>query len=119
MGFGFLGAWSIGIPFLLVGAVMAVFGLFKLWIRGAWAITLGLGGVPVAIFARDVVGATISSAPPCSREGSATIPASAGEGASVSCTTPISEEVVVGLMFFGAIALSGVMWRLFLQGRSS
>ncbi|MGH3089554.1 MAG: hypothetical protein ACRDSJ_19875 [Rubrobacteraceae bacterium] len=119
MGFGFLAAFTIGIPFLFAGVVMAVFGMFMLWIRGAWAITLGLGGVPIFVLAQQIIAAATSPAPPCAPEGSATLPTSAGEGASIACTTPISGAHIVGVAFFAVIALSGVAWRLFLRGRFS
>lgn len=119
LGFGFLGAFTIGIPFLAAGVVMAIFATFGLWIRGVWAITLGIGGVPVFVLAGNVIDAMTSSAPPCVREGAATLPANAGEGADIACTTPISGATIFGMVFFAVVALSGVAWRLFLRGRFS
>ncbi len=119
MGFGFLAAFTIGAPFLMIGLVMAVFGMFMLWIKGAWAITVGLGGVPIFVVAQQIIATAASPAPPCTQEGSATLPAGAGEGASIACATPISNVSIVVLAFFGMVALSGVAWRLFLHGRFS
>lgn len=119
LGFGLLAIFTVGVLFLIVGLAMALLAVFRLWLRGAWAITLGLGGAPAAIFVRDIVEAAVSSDPSCTREGSVTIPASAGEGASVACTTPITNAHVVALALFGLVAASGVMWRLFLRGRFS
>lgn len=117
MGFGFLAAFTIGIPFLMIGLVMAVFGMFMLWIKGAWAITVGLGGVPIFVAAQQIIVTAASPAPPCTQEGSATLPVGAGEGASTACTIAISGAHIAGLAFFAVIALSGVVWRLFLRGR--
>jgi hypothetical protein len=33
IGFGFLGIMTIGLPSLLIGSIMAVFGLIVLWIK--------------------------------------------------------------------------------------
>lgn len=41
--FGGLALLSIGLPFLVVGLVMAVFGMFSLTFKGVWGITIGLG----------------------------------------------------------------------------
>ncbi len=42
--FSFLVAFGhiVGIPFMVVGVVMAFVGLVKWWTRGVWAITVGL-----------------------------------------------------------------------------
>ncbi len=86
MTFGFLGLASIGLPFLLIGWLMAIFGLIMLGIEGAWSITIGLGAIPVYLVLL-------------------------GHGHNVS--VPTGEEIVV-LAFFGAIALSGPVVRLLL-----
>ena len=88
--FGDLGLISIGLPFLAAGCTLAIVGLFMLGFRGLWAITLGLGGAPMAVLLRAVVGVSASPDPSCTQEGSVSFPAGAGEGASVSCTGPLS-----------------------------
>jgi len=91
MAFGGLALFSIGLPFLFAGSVMAVLGLFKLWINGAWAITLGLGGVPMVIVSGLV-----------------------DHGAE-----PYSSDQIVVLMVFGLIALSGIALRFLMRQRHS
>lgn len=87
IGFGGLALFSIGLPILFAGIVMAVFGMFKLWIEGAWAITLGLGGVPI-MMASGFVGHGVTSSAPS-----------------------FSADQVAVLAVFGAIALSGIVLR--------
>jgi hypothetical protein len=86
IGFGGLALFSVGLPFLFAGAVMAVVAVFRLWIEGAWAATLGIGGAPMAALAGLF-----------------------GQGAAAP---PFSADEVVVLTFFGAIALSGPAFRL-------
>jgi hypothetical protein len=121
--FGFLGLMSIGLPFLVIGAVMASFGIFWPGIRGAWAITTGLGGVPAYLVLGRVLEAIGSSGPPCTQEGAVTIaaPSGAGEGAVSSCSPAIPEGSVIILVFFGGIALLGPAVRLLVlvRGRPS
>ena len=128
--FGGFGLMSIGLPFLLIGCLMAVLGLFMLGIEGAWAITIGIGAIPIYLIASDVIAAVGSSGPPCPQagssgviEGSGTVTASAGAGENVvvSCSPPITENYIAQVVFFGAIALSGPVVRLVLliRGRSS
>lgn len=75
IGFGFLSGFTIGIPFLLAGMVMAMLGLFKLWTSGVWAITLGLGGIPAIMLSVNIIGMVLSPGPTCTQEGNLTLPA--------------------------------------------
>jgi hypothetical protein len=92
--FGGFGIMSIGLPFLAAGWILAFIGLFTLGFRGVWAITVGLGAVPVYLLVLFGPGHNIP--------------------------LPTGEEIA-GLVFFGAIALSGPVLRLVLliRGRSS
>ena len=119
IGFGGLALMTIGLPFLLFGLAMAVFSLFMLWVKGVWAGTVGLGGVPLYVVLMDVLEAARSSARPCTQEGSFTIAAPSGPSESVvaSCSPPISEGYVAVLVFFGAVTLSGPAVRLFILAR--
>lgn len=117
--FGGLAAFTVGPLFLLMAFAMAFLGLFKMWLKGFWAVTLGLGGVPMAILLKDVVDALISPGPPCTPAGSVSLSADAGEGASASCSVVLSGGYTTLLIFLAAIALSGIVWRLFLRGRFS
>ncbi len=84
MTFGFFGLMSIGLPFLLIGWVMAVLGLFMLGIEGTWAITIGIGAIPVYII---LTGGLLQLS---------------------------SEQQITGLALFGVIAFSGPVVRLVL-----
>lgn len=119
LGFGLLAIFTVGVLFLIDGFAMALLAIFKPWLRGARAVTLGLGGAPAVIFARDIFEAAVSSDPSCTQEGSVTIRASAGEGASVACTTPITGAHIVALALFVAVAASGPAWCFFRRGRFS
>lgn len=68
-------------------------------------------------FIRDIIEAAVSSDPSCTQGGAVTIPASAGEGASVACTTPITDGHIVALALFMVVAASGPAWRFFMRGR--
>ncbi|HUP28255.1 MAG TPA: hypothetical protein VM409_07455 [Chloroflexia bacterium] len=50
MGFGIAGAFSIGIPILLIGIFFMSYGLARLDRRGLWAALVGFGAVPDALF---------------------------------------------------------------------
>ena len=94
MTFGGLALFTIGLPFLFAGLVLAVIGILKLWIKGVWAITLGLGGVPLV--SAGLVGHSATSPAPS-----------------------FSTDQIVVLAFFGAIALSGIAFRLLAHRRYS
>ena len=49
-GFGLIGAMTIGAPFLLAGAFLALVGLPLLRTRGIWALFVGFGGLPALVF---------------------------------------------------------------------
>ena len=121
--FGFLAAWTIGLPFLLIGTIMTVFGLFWPGIRGVWAITAGLGGVPAYIILSNVWEAVGAAGPPCTQEGAVTIPAPSGSGDSavLSCSPAVPDNYIVVLVVLGVFALSGPVVRLLLlvRGRPS
>lgn len=89
--FGGLALMSIGLPFLVVGLVMAVFGMFSLKFKGVWGITIGLGVVPAYDLLRQVWEAKVFSETPCTQEGEATLGAPSGPGESdvvSSCSPP-------------------------------
>lgn len=119
--FGGLALMSIGLPFLVVGLVMAVFGMFSLKFKGVWGITIGLGAVPAYVLLRQAWEAKVSSGPPCTQEGEVTLGAPSGPGESdvvSSCSPPVPEGIVLVLVLFGAIMVSGPALRLFLLWRA-
>ncbi len=122
--FSFLVAFGhiVGIPFMVVGVVMAFVGLVKWWTRGVWAITVGLVALPAYALLRSVLEAGNPSGQRCTpEEGSAEVTLTLGPGeSSVSCSPPISDGFVAVVVFLGAIMLSGTAVRLLLfwRGRS-
>lgn len=120
MGFGFVGMFSIGLPFLVVGMLMGVFGFLKLGGRGSWAFLVGLGGLPALVLLINIAEGIRSalnpycgvSDPSGGEAGKTEVPPNAGP---VECSfIPASYYVLFAV--FAAIALSGVAARL-LRGR--
>jgi hypothetical protein len=104
VGFGFIGILSIGLPFLLVGLAMVVFGAIRLGGSGIWALLVGLGGLPTAFLIIDIV----TAPPPCPPGG--TLPFRLPSGAlAYSCSGPMNSYYVMAAIF-GAIALVGLIW---------
>jgi hypothetical protein len=103
MGFGVIGALSIGVPFLLVGVALVIFGLIRRWFGGLWALLIGLGGLPALILTLDIV-----TAPPQCPPGPITLPPGVS---SYECSGPLDNYVKLAIIF-GAIALVGVAWPL-------
>ena len=48
-GFGLIRLMTIGGPFLLAGAVLALAGLILLRTKGIWALFVGFGGLPALV----------------------------------------------------------------------
>jgi hypothetical protein len=73
MGFGLIGLMTIGFPFVVVGLIMAVVGVWKPGIGGAWAILIGFGGLPALVFLSHIVaGVRTTLNPYCDQQGPAT-----------------------------------------------
>ena len=95
MGFGFLLVFSIGIPLLLVGAVMILYGIKKIGANGFWAALIAMGVAPASLMMYQFL--TADRCPPV--------------GGTASCVFfPNGYLYVVAL--FGAIALAGIVWEL-------
>jgi hypothetical protein len=104
IGFGFIGIFSIGLPFLVVGLGLLVFGLIRFKGRGFWAALLGVGGLPAIFFLADIV----TAPPPCPPDG-ITVPASATGG--FSCSGSLDSYRMLAVVF-SVIALVGIVWGL-------
>lgn len=57
IGFGVIAILSVGIPFLLLGLILVVFGAVRHKGAGLWAALVGVGGLPVLILVWDVISA--------------------------------------------------------------
>lgn len=49
VGFGFIGSFSIGLPFLVIGMLMSAFGFLKFGVHDSWAFLVGLGELPALV----------------------------------------------------------------------
>ncbi len=110
-GFGLIGAMTIGGPFLLAGAVLALVGFPLLKTRGIWALFVGFGGLPALVFLLHIFnGVRTALNPYCAEMGKpgAQVAGAAEPGpVSVSCSfVPASYYVLFAV--FAAVALLGV-----------
>jgi hypothetical protein len=118
MGFGLIGLMTIGFPFVVVGLIMAVVGLWRPGIGGAWGFLIGFGGLPALVFLSHIVeGIRTALNPYCSGDiHSGQIVLQPGEGP-VSCSyIPFSYYVMFAISL--TIALSGIALYLLLRARS-
>ena len=91
--------YFIAWPVILIGLVMVIVGIFRFRSPEFWAILIGLGGVPAAIFVFDLV----TAGPPCTSNGLMVPPG----GSSASCGN-IPQSYYDFAIFFTVIALMGV-----------
>ena len=107
-GFGLIGLMTIGGPFLLAGAVLALAGLILLRTKGIWALFVGFGGLPALVFLLHIsngVGTALN--PYCAQGRPGALPPGAGAPGPVSCSfVPASYYVMFAV--FAAVALFGV-----------
>jgi hypothetical protein len=119
LGFGFIGIWSIGLPFLVLGLGMVVFGAIRRWYAGAWAALVGLGGLPSLILLADLL-----SAPWACLPGGGVAFTTPSHVDYYSCVqTPLGPLTTYHVLaaVFAVIALVGIAWGVFeaLRRRSS
>jgi len=104
IGFGLLGALSIGLPFLLLGLVLLIAGLFFWRAKGFWVLLVSLGAIPALILLFDI----LTAPPPCP-SGPIILPPGSQ---SYECSGPLDSYYVLAAIF-GALALLGLAWPLF------
>ena len=101
-----------GLPFLALGGLLGVVGVFTLASSGAWAVTVGSGGGPAYFFLLMALEDRNSSLPTCGemvhKEGITV----------VGGCTPSTLGYIVLLAFFGLVALSGPAARLIMRWRA-
>ena len=110
-GFGLIGLMTIGGPFLLAGAVLALAGLILLRTKGVWALFVGFGGLPALVFPAAHIQRRQDDAEPVLRANGgpgALVAGAADPGpVSVSCSfVPASYYVMFAV--FAVVALFGV-----------
>lgn len=116
MGFGLIGLMTIGFPFLVVGLILAVVGLWRPGVGEVWGLLIGLGGLPALVFLSHIVqGIRTALNPFCAQQDPGSpIPPPAGP---VECAfIPGSYYVMFAISL--AIALSGIGLYLLLRTRS-
>lgn len=104
LGFGLIGMMTIGLPFLLLGTLMLVYGVTRLGRTGTWSGLVGFGVLPALfllpryLFTERCAPGTVLS-----------LPADAPPGTTVSCGQVPQEYLYMGLAFV-AIATIGLIW---------
>ena len=116
IGFGVIGLMTVGFPFVVVGLVLVLVGLWRPGPSGAWGLLVGIGGLPALVFLSHMVqGLRTALNPYCDEQGpGTTMPPPAGP---VECAL-IPGSYYVMFTIFTAIALVGVALGLLLRARS-
>ena len=118
VGSGLIGLMTIGFPFLIVGMILCVVGVWKPGIGESWAFLVGLGGLPALVFLRYITDAALTALNPyCSEDlnnPGIGVPRDVG---TVTCyDVPASYYVVFVISL--VITLSGIALYLLLRARS-
>lgn len=108
IGFGLISLLSIGLPFLLVGVGLIIFGAVRLGGQGFWAAFVGFGGLPALILLWDVSSVAWACQP------------SSGGPSQPNVSYYTCVDTFVGrlttyhvlALAFGVIALLGLAWPL-------
>jgi hypothetical protein len=117
MGFGLIGLMTIGFPFVVIGLVMAVVGVWRPGISGARGFLIGFGGLPSLVFLLHIAqGIRTALNPYCAQPGGpdTTMPPPAGP---VECAF-IPGSYYVMFAVFTIVALLGVALELLPRARS-
>jgi hypothetical protein len=117
MGFGLIGLMTMGFPFVVVGLVMALVGVWRPGVGGVWSFLIGFGGLPALVFLLHIVeGAKTALNPYCAQPGDPGTPIPPGAGPVECAFIPGSYYVMFAI--FAAIALLGVALELLVRTRS-
>jgi hypothetical protein len=111
IGFGVIAILSIGLPFLLLGLILVVFGAIRLGGTGLWAAPVGFGSLPALILVWDLTSMPWACA---SSSGIATTP---NTNYYTCVDTFLGSLTTYHVMAFGfgVIALVGLAWPLLHQ----
>jgi hypothetical protein len=117
LGFGLLGILTIGVPILLVGVALVIFGAIRLGGSGLWAAVVGFGSIPALVLLYDITSAPWACLP---AGGRVTTPSSQpyAVGSYYTCVdTPVGPLTIYHVLAigFGIIALVGIAWPLLRQ----
>lgn len=108
LGFGFIGILSIGLPFLVVGLLLAIFGGIRSKGTGLWAGLVGFGGLAALILLWDVTQAPWA----CQNPGGPTPPPNVNIYSCVDTYFGQLTTYHVLALGFGVVALLGLLWPL-------
>jgi hypothetical protein len=108
IGFGVIAILSVGLPFLLLGLILVVFGAVRRRAAGLWAALVGFGGLPALILVWDVTSAPWACAT------SDALPNIHYYTCVDTFLGPLTTYHVMAFGF-GAIALAGLAWPLLHQ----
>jgi hypothetical protein len=125
-GFGLIGLMTIGFPFVVLGLVLAVVGVWRPGAGGAWGFLIGFGGLPTLVFLSNLLeGIRTALNPYCAESRGFGTPASPATGSikippgvdHVECALIPGSYYIMFVIFTG-IALLGVALGLMLRRRS-
>lgn len=109
IGFGLIGLMTIGFPFLAVGLIMTLVGVWKPGLKSAWAGLVGFGGLPALVFTIHLLDAARSAVNPyCKNVGPNAGRISAPPDTGMVACTYVPTSYYVMFAVFAAIALLGV-----------
>ena len=103
-GFGLIGMLTIGLPFLLLGAIMLAYGAIRIGWTGVWGMLVGFGLLP-ALFLLP----TYFFVERCAPGTVLSLPADAPPGTIVSCGGVPPAYLYLGIGFV-TIATFGLIW---------
>lgn len=108
IGFGWGGLASIGLPFLLIGIILLVYGLMRFGPAGVWAALIGFGVLPAFLI---LYGDRLYGPPDCPFGRGLTIIPDEPGSTHVACGQ-IPASYVLFVAFYGVVALVGMIWGL-------
>lgn len=104
LGFGWASAWTIGLPFLIVGIGLLFYGMVQVGPTSFWAALVGFGIFPTIFLIRIYL---IENR--CLPGTGLFIPANAPAGTRASCSFAAG-NFLESDAFFGGTALIGLVW---------
>ena len=105
LGFGLIGMMTIGLPFLLIGVLMVVYGASRVGKTGVWGLLVGFGALPALFLLPPYF-----FLEPCAPGTVLSIPADAPPGTVVSCSGPVPQAYLYLGLVFAAVAVIGLVW---------
>lgn len=109
IGFGIIAILSIGLPFIILGLLLVVFGVIRFGMRELWAAVVGAGLLPAGILLWDVTSGPWACAP---QGGGVTAQENVNYYTCVSTPVGTLTSYHVLAFWFGVVALLGFAWLL-------